>query len=319
MRLSTEVAGPVEAAANEIVFLIGRPPMGEYLGYVSETVEGKQIDMRELADRWRSANDHVRALEKIEGGYANAAKAEPVPAEGSELAARIVADPTVRQTFGIVPFQIGMVELDRLIVYQKHIDLEHVRAIQSRMSPEPTLEELFAICMPLDEREDPDIAGGLVGRSANQSLYAFSSPSTDLRVLEDVVVDASTVQGLTTRNGVPRKLIVVAVGYSANFLCALRVNERLVLNNASHRAFALRDAGVTHVPCLIQNVSRREELEVIGVPELNQRFDTYFIEPRPPLLKDYFDDKLRMQLHATAKARQIRVVVQNEALDAPGA
>jgi hypothetical protein len=52
--------------------------------------------------------------------------------------------------------------------------------------------------------------------------------------------------------GVPKYVVAIAVGYGANFLAAAHVEGRLILWNGSHRAYALRAAGHTHVPCLIK-------------------------------------------------------------------
>src|SRR2546430_11202463 len=38
----------------------------------------------------------------------------------------------------------------------------------------------------------------------------------------------------------------------------------LILNNGSHRAYALRELGITRVPCIVQHVSCREELNVLA-------------------------------------------------------
>jgi hypothetical protein len=59
------------------------------------------------------------------------------------------------------------------------------------------------------------------------------------------------------------------------------------------RAYALRETGIASAPALVLDVTRREELELLGADELNQRPDVYLKDPRPPLLKDYFDPQLR--------------------------
>jgi hypothetical protein len=79
----------------------------------------------------------------------------------------------------------------------------------------------------------------------------------------------------------------------------------------------LRSAGVTHAPCLIQTLTRRDELDVVGVQELNEKPDAFLADPRPPLLKDYFDPQLRMIVHVPSKNRQVRVVLQSEQVDVP--
>jgi len=50
--------------ADPHVFLVGRPPIGEYLGFITgQTIEGANADHGDLAEAWRRANDHVQRLE----------------------------------------------------------------------------------------------------------------------------------------------------------------------------------------------------------------------------------------------------------------
>ncbi len=55
----------------------------------------------------------------------------------------------------------------------------------------------------------------------------------------------------------------LAVGFGANYLQAMYAKNRLILDNGSNRAYALCDMGINHVPCVVQHVSRREELGLI--------------------------------------------------------
>jgi hypothetical protein len=122
------------------------------------------------------------------------------------------------------------------------------------------------------------------------------------------VLDPTQVTELSAI-GVPSAIVAVTVGYGANYLSALHVEGRLILQNGSHRAYALRAAGHTHAPCLVQRVSRRDELEVlagIGHP-LQARPDSFLTAKRPPLFKDYFDEELRMLVHVPRSIRQVTV------------
>src|SRR5712691_4711005 len=111
---------PRPGLVDDHVFLIGRPPLGEYLGFVaSRTVDGDKADMRQLADEWRSANDHIKELEKQEAGAADAPRVSAIPADLDSLLSQVLADPIFRRSFNIVPTTVGVVELDRLVVYQK--------------------------------------------------------------------------------------------------------------------------------------------------------------------------------------------------------
>jgi hypothetical protein len=106
------------------------------------------------------------------------------------------------------------------------------------------------------------------------------------------------------------------VGYGSNYLNAVHVENRLVLNNGSHRAFALREAGIKQVPCIVQHVSRRDELELV-LPLLQQHPELYLTHPRPPVLKDYFDAQLRKLVAVPRRLRHVRVTFGVEQLDLP--
>jgi hypothetical protein len=292
----------LEVASEPNVFLIGRPPITEYLGFITErTVDGQAADTRALMDAWRAANDHVLKLEEAEAGIADGVAIEDLPDEIRPLRDRILADPCVQRSFALTPIDVGMVELDRLVVFQKHINLAHIARLRTRISAPSTPQELFELCLPLRNRVDPPtgFGGGAAG-------WIFKSPSNDLRILGAKIVNPSQVAGLDV-NGVPTQVATIAVGYSINFLAAVHVEDRLILWNGSHRAYALREAGHTHVPCLIKSVSRRDELEAMGQDDVNANPERYLTHPRPPILRDYFDEKLRLVANAKPTVRQVQV------------
>ncbi len=98
------------------VFLIGRPPLGEYLGFMRTiSVGGHALDQGVLAAEWRSANDHLRALETQEAGLADAPPIIGLDPVLQPLEAAVLSDPIFRRTFAIAPTDIGVVELDRLV------------------------------------------------------------------------------------------------------------------------------------------------------------------------------------------------------------
>jgi hypothetical protein len=304
---------PTAVRADENVFLIGRPPFGEYLGFMmGQTVEGPTADRRQLADAWRAANDHIRELEQAEAGWADEPPLEPLPDALTSLKESVLVDPVVQKTFAFVPIDLALVELDRLIVFQKHINLAYVRELRARLGEAPTPQDVFRFCLPFEGRSDPVPLGA---RTAQQG-WTFSSPSTDFRQLDVALLAPEQAPGLAPA-GVPVVIVAVAIGYGANYLTALHVDGRLVLHNGSHRAYALREAGHTHVPCLVQEVSRREELEVVANDELANHAERYLDDPRPPVLKDYFDEQLRMIVHVPAKVRQLEVGIGVKPADVP--
>jgi hypothetical protein len=263
-------------------------------------------------DEWRAANDRVRELETTEAGIADNPAIEPLPPELEELAAAVLADSTFRQAFRLLPTQLRMVELDRLLVHQKHINLMYVDEIRKRL-PEgrPTAEDVFRLCVPLDIHTVPV----RMTRTAPNS-YSFVSPSHDFRFIQPVLLDADQVSDYD-RMGPVTAVFGGVVGFGWNSVNALHVENRLILNNGSHRAFALRELGLTHVPCVVQRITRSEEYEIASCEELRRHPDRLLKPARPALLKDYFDDRLRKIIDVARKHRMITVTIGVEATDVP--
>lgn len=306
-RAATLVSSPTD----EHVFLVGRPPIGEYLAYVRSLSAEEFKDFGPLMDEWRHANDHIRELEATEKGWADNPAVNPLPESMSNLKEKATKDPIFRRSFSMVPSDISMVELDRLVVWQKHINLNYVRELTGQLGKSPTEEEIFLFSLPVIRR-DPTARFMQTG----QNTFTFVSPSDDLRFLEATLLRPGQVQEYSA-TGPLSGVVGLMVGYGSNYLNAIRVDGRLILNNGSHRAHALRQLGITHVPCVVQNVTRREELEVVASGDFGQNPDRYLGSPRPPVLKDYFDPQLTKRLQVHRKLRQVTVSFGVQAMDVP--
>jgi hypothetical protein len=288
--------------------------VGEFLGFVrSQTVGGADADLSILMDEWRAANDHIRSLEEREAGLADDAPIVTLPSVFKAMAEAVIADPMFKRSFAFVPARLRMVELDRLVVYQKHINLEFVQNLKQQLGRTPAAADVFNVCLPVDRKVPPTSLQQIA-----QNVYMFVSPSNDLRFVEAMLLKPQNVTGYAAV-GPLVAVLGLAVGFSSNYLQAVEVEKRLVLHNGSHRAYALRELGVTHVPCVVQTVSRREELEVVGSRELQEEPDRYLREKRPPLLKDYFDPRLRKIVRVPRLVRQVKLTFGLESIDTPAA
>src|SRR5947209_8526866 len=115
---------------DDHVFLIGRPPIGEFLGFIrTMSVDGQNLDQGKLADEWRQANDHVNALEKAEAGIADGVAVSPLPEALHPLTEQVRNEPSFQTNFRMIPTEFGVIDLDRLVVYQKFINLGFVGII----------------------------------------------------------------------------------------------------------------------------------------------------------------------------------------------
>jgi hypothetical protein len=294
------------------VFLIGRPPIGELLGFIrTMAINGQNVDLGNLTGEWRSANDHVLELERTEAGAADGPPILPLPDALREMAPAILADPVYQRAYRFVPTDVAIIDLNRVVVFQKFINLSFVEVLKRRLGPTPAPDAVVRLALPL-QPEQPQFR---VMQNA-QNMYTFVSTSTDFRFLEAQFLSPPQIPDFDS-TGRPVAILAISVGYGSNFLNVIHVENRLVLGNGSHRAYALRDLGITQVPCLLQRVTRREELDLVASGDLATSPDRYLKAARPPMLRDYFDPRLRKTVQVYRKNRVVRVQFGFEQSDIP--
>jgi hypothetical protein len=304
-RFEPETDVPVETnheTVDDYVYLIGRPTLRQFLSFVkNRALNGSEVDAGELIDEWRAAASHILKLEKTEAGCADKPVIQPLPAHLEPLQEQFMCDPLVRHGFNTVPTQLGLVELDRLVVYQHHIDLSYVAQLKERLGPMPSEEDIFRLCLPSGRGNTP-----VKWARTHRDTYVFTSSSNDLRFLGAMPLDPENV----VKSPPPGALVGVvglAVGFGSNFLNVIHAYDRLILHNGSHRAFALRDLGITHAPCIIEHIYSHEELNVVASSAVTERPDVFVRQSRPPLLRDYFDPRLRKIVPVIRRLRQVTV------------
>src|SRR5207249_9980459 len=143
-------------AADENLYLIGRPTLKQFLRFVrSHAVNAP--DEGTLTDEWQAAHDFARTLEKEEAGAADnppITKLE-VNSKNEALLTEFLEDPLVRNGFNTVPTEVAFVELDRLVVYQHHIDLTYVRLLERELGRSPSEEQIFRTSLLHDHPQPP--------------------------------------------------------------------------------------------------------------------------------------------------------------------
>src|SRR5437016_3275791 len=299
-------------ASDPHVFLIGRPPIGELLGFIrTMAIDGQNVDLGDLTAEWRAANDHVLKLEKDEAGAADNPPVTTLAESLRPLSAAVIADPVYKRAYRFVPTDVAVVDLNRVVVFQKFINLSYVEELKHRLGSTPSPEAVFRLALPL-QPEQPQFQ---LMQNA-QNMYTLVSTSTDFRFLEAQIIQPQKVPSLDSV-GRPVAILGITIGYGSNFLNVLHVENRLVLGNGSHRAYALHDLGITEIPCLVQRVTRREELELVAAGDLASSPDRYLKSARPPMLRDYFDPALRKIVPVYRKNRVVRIQFAVEQTDIP--
>ncbi|MBU6402824.1 MAG: hypothetical protein KGS61_21090 [Verrucomicrobia bacterium] len=298
--------------ADENLYLIGRPTLKRFLRFVRKRALDPP-DEGTLTDEWQAANEVVRALEKEEAG---AADSPPIPQlevtpENEPWLTQFLEDPLVQNSFNTVPTEVAFVELDRLVVYQHHIDLTYVRLLERAWGPSPSPEQIFRACL-LHEHPRPPVKWS----RAHGNSFVFVSPSNDLRFLGAMKLRREHITGYPPPGDLAG-VVGLAFGFGSNFLNAIHAENRLILNNGSHRAYALRKLGIRHAPCIVQHVSSREKLEVIAASAVATKPDDYLRHPRPAMLKDYFDPRLHKVMPVHRQIQQVTLKFEIDQIDVP--
>lgn len=302
---------PPAPAGEDHSFLLPRASLNDYLSFMAEYAPDAGEDRGRLADEWKAAAARMDELRQSEPDRADGQAVAPLPAAVRPLVAEVEADPVFRRAFADAPYEIGLVDLDRLVVSQKLVCLDHVRRLQAELGPRPGPEALFRFCLPFD-RKVPAVRAGRIGGDE----FAFVSPSSDLRFLEAVMLRPDQLAGYQA-TGPVAGVIALVVGFGSNYLNVLDVDGRLILNNGHHRACALWDLGVRQAPCVVQTVTHPDEIEVHAPRAVRRSPAFYLTDPRPPLLGDYFDPTLSRRVRLALTTKQVRVGYTVEEKDMP--
>jgi len=290
------------AASQRELLLLGQPTLREYLDFVrDEVVGGAAADPRALCDEWLEANDYYAELERDEAGLADGADCRDLDPALTPLAEQVLADPRVRRAFDTLLTRVAVVELDRLVVYQTRVTQDFVDELQTRLGPEPDGEALLRFCLPLEGRTMP-----LRVCKTGLRRYSFASASSELRFHDAVLLGPDQLDGLSAFSA---GAVGLVVGFGSNLLNVVRSqdNGRMLLHNGYHRACALRALGITHAPCIVQTVTRRDELALAVPRRVLDAAAFYFKAARPPLLKDFFDPRIRKLLPVRRTKRVVEV------------
>lgn len=287
---------------QEEMWLLGQPPLQKFLDFAEDNL-ATPARRSSLVDEWSTASACYEELEKREARIADRLPCMPLDASLQLLADEVMAHPRYRLTFDSLPTRIAMVELGRMVVCQNHVTRTFVERVMARLGAGMDPETLFHACLPLEQDAAP-----VRMRRVGSRRYVFTSDSTDFRYHESVLLRPEQLVGHDSFGNVAAAVGLI-VGYSSNFLNALCDVDsgRLLLNNGYHRACALQELGVKFAPCIVQDVSNRDELDIVAKSIVANDPGYFFNAPRPPLLKDFMDPRICKRLRVKKGSRVIEV------------
>jgi len=295
---------PVLASAErDMVWILGQPQLEDYLEFQkSKVIREGTCDLRACAAEWRAANDLYYDLEQSEAGLADRIDCRPLPPELMPLAREVEAHRWFQSSFDDLPYSFELIELDKLVISQLQVETGYSRRIAELLGPAPPPEALFRFCLPL-EREFPPYRV----RRLSSTRFQFTSYSSDFREHRPTLLDQDQLAALALPNPAVA-MVGVPIGFGSNLLSGIRSGQRVLLQNGYHRAYALRSAGFTHAWCVVETVTRKDELRLTADEDVIADPEFYFAARRPPLLKDFFDPRLARHF----RARRSEFVVEVE-------
>src|SRR3954465_6568935 len=137
-----------QATYSEEAWLLGQPPLQRYLDYMQDTaIGGAGMSRSALVDEWRIANDYWYELEQSEAGIADRVEIRDIDCSLAPCIEEVKASSRNRRGFDELPTRFAMVELENLIVSQRHVDIHHTERLKARLAGDSSLEQLFWFCM----------------------------------------------------------------------------------------------------------------------------------------------------------------------------
>jgi hypothetical protein len=132
------------AKIDDFVFLNGRPPIGEFVGFVkSMAIDGSSIDTQNLINEWRIANDHVNSVQQSEANIVNSPGIKELSPTLLKKAEELMSTTTFKKSFYNLPIEIKYVELEKIIVYQKFINTTYVENLKTSIKDKTNEQEIF--------------------------------------------------------------------------------------------------------------------------------------------------------------------------------
>lgn len=227
----------------------------------SACVPGSKTDAQLIAD-WQTAQTNLGAP------ISNAGQPNlhnmPVSAQAhcQQIAAM---QPAIAQALA-QGAEFKMVEVDPLLAFQFHVDIDRSAHHCAGLSNPPSLAELLTLCLPLNPPAE-NYTWNLHGQS-----LIVKARSLNIRLM---------AQGLNIMNGVIGLQVIVAFP----FVYVTRYNGRCYLTNGFHRTYGARLAGAGEVPCLFREVP---DAQSVGIRDDGGTFKLGLLESGNPPTVGHF-------------------------------
>lgn len=196
----------------------------------------------ELRQRWREARD------RLGPPIPNAGRCDvrDIPSAYLEYLRGVVAQqPRFQETTAGLPWHFKLVEIDPLLSFQFHVAIDGPASQRERRGAPPSVQDLLLACLPHAYEDVP----WRLEHFGNDVWIRSRSPNLRLYGPE-------LLQRVRPGTG----LAGITFGACSPLVQVVRHRDRYYLKNGFHRAYHLRGAGATHLPCLLLEASDYAQL-----------------------------------------------------------
>jgi hypothetical protein len=178
------------------------------------------------------------------------------------------------------------IEVAPLLAFQFTVDTDRVAHHCASLSHPPTLDELLALCLPVNPQQEP-----LQAVPQAQSIIV-KSRSLNVRIQGAGIMNFPTPQGQVQAIG-------AQFGVALPFVQVTRFNGRYYLHNGFHRAYGALLAGATHLPSIVRDVQTYQE---VGIRDDGGTFDLALLQSNnPPTLGHFAGRSVPVLLRLTSR------------------
>src|SRR5437867_2176180 len=109
------------------------------MNYVrTECVPEEESRLPQILADWAPASNHFKTIEQAEPFEAEKIDVQDIPPRFQAEVKKVEEETLFKQAFSMLPYEIKLVEIDRLVASQRAVNLDYVEGLKKRMPKNPT-------------------------------------------------------------------------------------------------------------------------------------------------------------------------------------
>ncbi len=245
-------------------------------------------DIEALIPEWKKATAKRESLSSLKPGDPSVFVADTVRPPVTEYLKVVEESAFFKALSSVNEVSFAFIAIDKLVNPLVYLDYEYLDTLK----PE------------LTSTDDLDVVRFAMPQTLASQVKAGIDPTRHnvIFVSNEKSMTVSPVQLRQTPEGTEVKFIVAA---NFNMLLVSNHSGRLLIRNGIHRAFLLAQMGVKVVPCIL--VKERGSIQSLQITSYPAFAPSVLTLPRPPMLTDFLDPELCLQVPLQRTHKVIRI------------